>query len=57
MRGRIASRTRNINHLFPCDPLVRKTLSFSQRDHMHEICLRLFLHEYNCAIRDAASPT
>jgi insertion element IS1 protein InsB len=34
--------------------LVRKTLSFSQRDHMHEICLRLFLHDYNCALRDAA---
>ncbi len=26
---------------------VRKTLSFSKRDHMHEICLRLFLHRYN----------
>ena len=26
---------------------VRKTLSFSKSDHMHEICLRLFLHEYN----------
>ena len=26
---------------------VRKTLSFSKLDAMHEICLRLFLHEYN----------
>ena len=26
---------------------VRKTLSFSKCDQMHEICLRLFLHEYN----------
>ena len=26
---------------------VRKTLSFSKSDEMHEICLRLFLHRYN----------
>ncbi|CAN5629245.1 hypothetical protein BH23GEM7_BH23GEM7_22050 [soil metagenome] len=26
---------------------VRRTLSFSKCDYMHEICLRLFLHEYN----------
>ena len=26
---------------------VRKTLSFSKTDAMHENCLRLFLHEYN----------
>lgn len=26
---------------------VRKTLSFSKGDPMHEICLRLFLHRYN----------
>ncbi len=26
---------------------VRKTLSFSKSDWMHEICLRLFLHRYN----------
>ncbi len=26
---------------------VRKSLSFSKCDHMHEICLRLFLHQYN----------
>ncbi len=26
---------------------VRRTLSFSKSDHMHEICLRLFLHHYN----------
>ena len=26
---------------------VRKTLSFSTCDPMHEICLRLFLHQYN----------
>lgn len=26
---------------------VRKTLSFSKCEHMHEICLRLFLHRYN----------
>lgn len=27
--------------------LVRKTLSFSKNDFMHELCLRLFLHRYN----------
>ncbi|MGI8468829.1 MAG: IS1 family transposase [Pyrinomonadaceae bacterium] len=26
---------------------VRKTLSFSKSDAMHEICLFLFLHRYN----------
>ncbi len=26
---------------------VRKTLSFSKSDAMHETCLRLFLHDYN----------
>ena len=26
---------------------VRRTLSFSKTDTMHENCLRLFLHEYN----------
>lgn len=26
---------------------VRKTLSFSKSDQMHEICLRLFIHRYN----------
>ena len=26
---------------------VRKTLSFSKCDQMHELCLRLFLHEHN----------
>ncbi len=26
---------------------VRKTLSFSKSDAMHEMCLRLFLHRYN----------
>ena len=26
---------------------VRKTLSFSKSDRMHEVCLRLFLHRYN----------
>ena len=26
---------------------VRKTLSFSKCDEMHEMCLRLFLHEHN----------
>ena len=26
---------------------VRKSLSFSESDRMHEICLRLFLHRYN----------
>ena len=30
--------------------LVRKTLSFSQRDEMHEITLRLFLHDYNTSV-------
>ena len=28
---------------------VRKTLSFSKSDRMHELCLRLFLHRYNLA--------
>jgi insertion element IS1 protein InsB len=26
---------------------VRKSLSFSKSDTMHELCLRLFLHDYN----------
>jgi len=26
---------------------VRKTLSFSKCDQMHEMCLRIFLHEHN----------
>ena len=26
---------------------VRRTLSFSKNDVMHETCLRLFLHEHN----------
>lgn len=29
---------------------VRKTLSFSKSDLMHEICLRLFLHRYNLSL-------
>ena len=29
---------------------VRKTLSFSKSEEMHEICLRLFLHHYNLAL-------
>jgi IS1 family transposase len=28
---------------------VRKTLSFSKSDRMHELCLQLFLHRYNLA--------
>jgi IS1 family transposase len=28
---------------------VRKTLSFSKSEAMHELCLRLFLHSYNLA--------
>ncbi len=35
---------------------VRKTLSFSKSDPMHEICLRLFLHEYNLS-RAKGHPT
>ena len=27
--------------------LVRKTLSFSKKDEMHQLCLLLFLHDYN----------
>lgn len=27
---------------------VRKTLSFSKCDTRHDLCLRLFLHRYNC---------
>lgn len=30
---------------------VRRTLSFSKNDVMHDNCLRLFLHEYNQPIR------
>ncbi len=30
---------------------VRRTLSFSKIDQMHENCLRLFLHEYNTQIQ------
>src|SRR5205085_3130366 len=29
---------------------VRKTLSFSKSEMMHEICLRLFLHRYNLCL-------
>jgi IS1 family transposase len=29
---------------------VRKTLSFSKSDEMHEVCLKLFLHRYNIEI-------
>ncbi len=29
---------------------VRKSLSFSKSETMHEICLRLFLHDYNCSL-------
>jgi len=35
------------------DPLarfVRKTLSFSKSEVMHEVCLRLFLHRYNLSL-------
>jgi insertion element IS1 protein InsB len=28
---------------------VRKTLSFSKSSAMHEACLRLFIHRYNCS--------
>ena len=27
---------------------VRRTLSFSKSEKMHEACLRLFIHRYNC---------
>lgn len=30
---------------------VRRTLSFSKNDEMHEICLRLFLHHHNRRIQ------
>ena len=29
---------------------VRKTLSFSKRDRMHEVALRLFVHHYNLSL-------
>jgi IS1 family transposase len=29
---------------------VRKSLSFSKSDVMHELCLRLFLHDYNLSL-------
>jgi insertion element IS1 protein InsB len=29
---------------------VRKSLSFSKSEEMHELCLRLFLHSYNLAL-------
>ena len=28
---------------------VRRTLSFSKSSSMHEACLRLFIHRYNCS--------
>lgn len=28
---------------------VRRTLSFSKSSRMHEVCLRLFIHRYNCS--------
>jgi len=30
---------------------VRRTLSFSKNDQMHEICLLLFLHDHNRRIQ------
>jgi insertion element IS1 protein InsB len=30
--------------------LVRKSLSFSKSDAMHELCLRLFPHDYNLSL-------
>ena len=33
---------------------VRKSLSFSKSEKMHEICLRLFLHRYNLALASPA---
>jgi len=36
---------------------VRKSLSFSKSEEMHEICLRLFLHRYNLALTSPASTT
>lgn len=35
---------------------VRKTLAFPKSDHMHLICLRLFLHRYNLERALAISP-
>ncbi|BDI33497.1 IS1 transposase [Capsulimonas corticalis] len=32
---------------------VRRTLSFSKIDTMHDNCLRLFLHEYNLLIKNS----
>jgi len=29
---------------------VRKSLSFSKSEEMHEVCLRLFLNSYNLAL-------
>jgi insertion element IS1 protein InsB len=29
---------------------VRKTLSFSKSDEMHEVCLKLFVHRYNAEV-------
>ncbi len=29
---------------------VRRTLSFSKSDEMHEVCLELFLHRYNADV-------
>lgn len=29
---------------------VRKTLSFSKSERMHEVCLRLFIHRYNLSL-------
>ena|SRR5882757_8395879 len=34
--------------------LVRKSLSFSKSEEMHEVCLRLFLHRYKLALTSPA---
>lgn len=36
---------------------VRKTLSFSRSDVMHELCLKLFLHRYNSDIQQRWNST
>lgn len=34
---------------------VRKTLSFSKTQHMHEICLKIFIYEYNLSLKSFES--
>ena len=56
-RGKAAGQTNHIERFNNTlgqrlGRFVRKTLSFSKSDVMHEICLLLFLHDYNERIQE-----